>query len=255
MAKLAGLVWLIYCSPDDWLLDKYLSFEQYTRFFRIASPMSKLTPRQAEILQFIQHAVRDDGYPPSQRDIADHFGFAQNAARDHLLALEKKGHLEISPNGARAIRLLGETEPLPEGLPLLGRIAAGAPLTAPEHAEHWLKIDPELFSPRADFLHRVQGDSMIDAGIHSGDLVGIHRQAEAANGQIIAACLLDTRTGYETITLKRYQRRGSTVTLHAENPKYEPIVIDLAQAAEDQDAAPFRIAGIMGGLLRSGTPR
>lgn len=217
--------------------------------------MADLTPRQAEILQFIQRTVRQDGYPPSQRDIALHFGFAQNAARDHLLALEKKGQIEISPNGARAIRLLAEVDAPPEGLPVLGRIAAGAPITAPENAEHWLKLDPELFSPRADFLHRVQGDSMIDAGILSGDLVGIHAQATADNGQIVAAALLDTRTGHETITLKRYQKKGSVVTLKAENPRYEPIVIDLARAAEDQDGPGFRIAGVMGGLLRAGAPR
>lgn len=217
--------------------------------------MATLTPRQAEILQFIQRTVRNDGYPPSQRDIALHFGFAQNAARDHLLALEKKGHIEMSPNGARAIRLLADVEAPPEGLPVLGRIAAGAPITAPEHAEHWLNLDPALFSPRADFLHRVQGDSMIDAGILSGDLVGIHAQPSADNGQIVAACLLDTRTGYETITLKRYHRQGATVTLRAENPHYEPIVIDLARGGDDQDGPGFRIAGVMGGLLRAGAPR
>jgi repressor LexA len=217
--------------------------------------MSALTPRQAEILKFIQQTVRQEGYPPSQRDIAEHFGFAQNAARDHLLALVKKGEIEISPNGARAIRLLKEVAVAPEGLPLLGHISAGSPITAPENAEHWLNIDPELFSPRADFLHRVQGDSMIDAGIQSGDLVGIHQQSRADNGQIIAACLLDGRTGFESITLKRYSRRGSTVILKAENPRYEPIVIDLAQPQEDQEAPPFRIAGVMGGLIRSGAPR
>jgi len=217
--------------------------------------MAQLTPRQTEVLQFIQRSLRESGYPPSQRDIAEHFGFAQNAARDHLLALEKKGQIELAPNDARGIRLLTELEPAPEGLPLLGRISAGAPITAPENAEHWLKIDPDLFSPRADFLHRVEGDSMINAGICSGDLVGIHQQVDASNGQIIAACLLDTRTGFEAITLKRYHRRGSTVTLNAENPKYAPIVIDLAQASEDQDAAPFRIAGVMGGLLRTGAAR
>lgn len=217
--------------------------------------MSDLTPRQREILEFIQQRVRDDGYPPSQRDIAEHFGFAQNAARDHLLALVKKNEIEIAPNGARTIRLLKSVEPAPEGLPLLGRIAAGAPITAPENAEHWLKIDPALFEPQADFLHRVDGDSMIDAGIQSGDLVGIHSQGEARNGQIIAACLLDRRTGYESITLKRYFRKGSQVTLQAENSRYEPIVIDLTQADEDQEGPGFRIAGVMGGLLRSGSPR
>lgn len=217
--------------------------------------MAELTPRQLEILQFIQRRVRADGYPPSQRDIAEQFGFTQNAARDHLLALVKKGEVEISPNGARAIRLLKDAESSPEGLPLLGRIAAGAPISAPGNAEHWLKVDPELFRPRADFLHRVQGDSMIDAGIQSGDLVGIHGQAEANNGEIIAACLLDRRTGFETITLKRYFRRGAKVTLKAENSAYEPILIDLMQAEDDQEGPGFRIAGVMGGLLRTGSPR
>lgn len=216
--------------------------------------MAQLTPRQAEILEFIQRRMRDDGYPPSQRDIAENFGFAQNAARDHLLALARKGEIEMSPHDARAIRLLKDAAPAQEGLPLLGRIAAGSPITAPSNAEHWLRVDPDLFQPRADFLHRVQGDSMIDAGILSGDLVGIHQQSEADNGQIIAACLLDPRTGFESITLKRYLRRGSKITLKAENPRYEPIVIDLAQAADDQEAPLFRIAGVMGGLLRAGMP-
>ncbi len=215
--------------------------------------MATLTPRQTEILQFIEQRLRAEGYPPSQRDIAEHFGFAQNAARDHLQALARKGEIEISPNDARGIRLLREQTP--PGLPLLGRIAAGAPITAPSNAEHWLELDPGLFQPRADFLHRVDGDSMIDAGILPGDLVGIHAQSEAENGQIIAACLYEPRGGFERITLKRYRRKGSVVTLHAENPRYEPIVIDLAQPAEDQEAAPFRIAGIMGGLLRTGAPR
>lgn len=217
--------------------------------------MADLTARQREILEFIQLRIRDDGYPPSQRDIADQFGFSQNAARDHLMALVKKNEIEIAPNGARTIRLLKTVEAANEGLPLLGRIAAGSPITAPENAEHWLNIDPGLFQPSADFLHRVDGDSMIDAGIQPGDLIGIHQQSEASNGQIIAACLLDRRTGYESITLKRYFRKGNEVSLKAENSRYEPIVIDLAQADEDQEGPGFRIAGVMGGLLRSGSPR
>ncbi len=217
--------------------------------------MAELTPRQAEILAFIRDSVRDEGYPPSQRDIAQHFGFAQNAARDHLLALVRKGEIEMASNDARGIRLLKATEAPPEGLPLLGRIAAGAPITAPDHAEHWLKIDPELFHPRADFLHRVDGDSMIDADIRPGDLVAIHQQPDAVNGQIIAACLSDGASGFERITLKRYRRAGSTVTLEAANSRYAPIELDLARAADDQDTPAFRIAGIMAGLLRSGGSR
>jgi repressor LexA len=217
--------------------------------------MANLTPRQAEILDFIRDAVREEGYPPSQRDIAQHFGFAQNAARDHLLALVRKGEIEIAANDARGIRLLKPVEAQPDGLPLLGRIAAGAPITASDHAEHWVQIDPGLFHPHADFLHRVDGDSMIDADIQPGDLVAIHQQPDATNGQIIAACLSDGASGFERITLKRYRRRGSIVTLEAANPRYAPIAIDLARATYDQDAPAFRIAGIMAGLLRSGGAR
>jgi len=217
--------------------------------------MANLTPRQAEILDFIRDTVREEGYPPSQRDIAQHFGFAQNAARDHLLALVRKGEIEIAANDARGIRLLKAVEAQPDGLPLLGRIAAGAPITAPANAEHWLQIDPELFHPRADFLHRVDGDSMIGADIQPGDLVAIHQQADAVNGQIIAACLSDGASEFERITLKRYRRQGSVVTLEAANPRYAPIEIDLARAEDDQDLPAFRIAGVMAGLLRSGGSR
>ncbi|NKF23978.1 transcriptional repressor LexA [Solimonas marina] len=213
--------------------------------------MAQLTSRQLEILTFIQNHVRERGYPPSHGEVAEHFGFNRNAARDHLMALARKGEIELVPNDARGIRLL-RVEERTDQLPLFGRIAAGAPLTAPANAEDWIALDPALFHPRADFLHRVEGDSMIDAGIFSGDLVGIHVQNEARNGQIIAACLLDHMTGFESITLKRYQRRGSVVELHAENPRYEPIVIDLAQRAHEQELPAFRVAGVMGGLFRMG---
>ncbi|WP_043113448.1 transcriptional repressor LexA [Solimonas soli] len=211
-----------------------------------------LTSRQLEILTFIQEWVRERGFPPSHGEVAERFGFNRNAAREHLLALARKGEIELSPNDARGIRLLKESPPRQFELPLFGNIAAGSPITAPEHAREWLKIDPELFRPRADFLHRVDGDSMIDAGIVSGDLVAIHHQSEAANGEIIAACLLDRRTGYESITLKRYRRRGSKVTLEPENARYEPLVIDLAREADVQELPSFRIAGVMVGLLRQG---
>lgn len=213
-----------------------------------------LTTRQLEILRFIQDWIREKGFPPSHGEVAAHFGFNRNAAREHLLALARKGELELSPNDARGIRLLRDSAPRQFELPLFGSIAAGAPIVAPENAREWLRIDPELFRPRADFLHRVEGDSMIDAGILGGDLVGIHHQSEAHNGAIVAACLLDRRTGEERITLKRYQRRGSKVTLSPENARYEPLVVDLAREAEAQELPTFRIAGIMVGLLRAGVP-
>ena len=214
-----------------------------------------LTSRQMEILGFIQEYVRERGFPPSHGEVAEHFRFNRNAAREHLLALARKGEIELSPNDARGIRLLKDMPPRQFELPLFGNIAAGAPITAPEHAREWLKIDPALFQPRADFLHRVEGDSMIDAGILDGDLVGIHHQSEAANGEIIAACLLDRRTGYESITLKRYRRRGTQVTLQAENPRYAPLLIDLARGEDEQELPSFRIAGVMVGLFRPGAPR
>ncbi|HEY9546714.1 MAG TPA: transcriptional repressor LexA [Solimonas sp.] len=214
-----------------------------------------LTSRQLEILNFIQEWIRERGFPPSHGDLADHFRFNRNAAREHLLALARKGELELSPNDARGIRLLKDATPRQFELPLFGNIAAGAPITAPENAQEWLRIDPDLFRPRADFLHRVDGDSMIEAGILSGDLVGIHHQAEARNGEIIAACLLDRRTGEESITLKRYQRRGAEVRLLPENARYEPLVINLERAVDEQELPGFRIAGVMVGLVRPGVPK
>lgn len=215
-----------------------------------------LTTRQFEILTFIQEWIRERGFPPSHGDVAERFGFNRNAAREHLLALARKGEIELSPNDARGIRVLKDASgPRQFELPLFGNIAAGAPLTAPENAQEWLRIDPDLFRPRADFLHRVSGDSMIDAGIFDGDLVGIHHQSEAANGDIIAACLLDRRTGYESITLKRYRRRGRQVSLIAENARYAPIEIDLAKDEAAQELPAFRIAGVMVGLFRAGRPK
>lgn len=211
--------------------------------------MSQLTSRQREILAFIQDAVREEGYPPAQRDIAQHFGFGQNAARDHLLALARKGEIELVPNDARGIRLLKPVA-APQGLPLLGRIAAGAPVTAPEQAEDWIDLPVSLFASKPDFLHRVDGDSMIDAGILPGDLVALRQQAQARNGEIVAACLLDAGDDFERITLKRYQRDGDRIALIAENARYAPIEIDLRRAEESQEQPGFRIAGVMVGLVR-----
>jgi repressor LexA len=138
-------------------------------------------------------------------------------------------------------------------LPLLGSIAAGQPIMAEENIDEMVRIDPELFHPRADFLHRVSGHSMKEVGILDGDLVGIHYQPDADNGQIIAAAFYDRRAGRESITLKRYFKRGSKIRLESENsdPEYKTIEIDLTQQDEDsQDVADFRIAGLYAGLIR-----
>lgn len=219
--------------------------------------MDNLTERQSEILQFIERHIQERGYPPTMEEIVQAFGFAsRNAARDHLLAIARKGYIELTPNSARSIRLLVSAHGSPAKqfeLPLIGRIAAGSPITAAENVETWFKIDPSLFSPRADFLHQVAGESMIEAGILDGDFVGIHAQSTADSGQIIAAALPDDKTGEERITLKRYVRRGNTVILKAENssPRYAPIEIKLASRGADSQASQrFRIAGIYAGLLR-----
>jgi repressor LexA len=218
--------------------------------------MSDLTQRQSEIFDFIRSRLRETGFPPTREDIAREFGFSsKTGAQDHLMAIARKGYIELVPGNARGIRLLKGEEVLPHQfeLPLIGSIAAGTPITAETNVDTWLKLDPELFHPRADFLHRVSGHSMKEANILDGDIVGIHAQAEADNGQIVAAVMPHPKTGDDEITLKRYFRRGRKVVLQPENsaPEYRPIEIDLAALhGEGQEQVPFRIAGIYAGLIR-----
>ena len=219
--------------------------------------MSDLTDRQSEILRFVRDHMREQGSPPTRADIARAFGFSSpNAAERHLRAIAAKGHIEMAPGTARNIRLLEPEEaPSPTAkfeLPLVGRIAAGSPITAAENIDSHVVVDPGLFRPRADFLHQVSGHSMREAGILDGDLVGIHHQPVADNGEIIAAVLWDKKSGDERITLKRYSRRGNRVTLRSENSAagYEPIEIDLAEVHGDDERSQFRIAGIFAGLIR-----
>lgn len=220
--------------------------------------MSDLTQRQNEILDFIRSRLHDTGFPPTREDIARQFGFSsKTGAQDHLMAIARKGYIELVPGNARGIRLLkgAAVEELTHQfeLPLIGSIAAGTPITAETNVDTWLKIDPELFHPRADFLHRVSGHSMKEANILDGDIVGIHAQEDADNGQIVAAVMAHPKTGEDEITLKRYFRKGRKVTLRPENsaPAYQPIEIDLAVLEDgSQEQTLFRIAGIYAGLIR-----
>jgi len=221
--------------------------------------MSDLTQRQSEIFDFIRSRLHDTGFPPTREDIARQFGFSsKTGAQDHLMAIARKGYIELVPGNARGIRLL-KGDLAAEGpthqfeLPLIGSIAAGTPITAETNVDTWLKIDPELFHPRADFLHRVAGHSMKEANILDGDIVGIHAQEDADNGQIVAAVMPHPRTGEDEITLKRYLRKGRKITLKPENsaPAYRPIEIDLSRLEdESQEQTPFRIAGVYAGLIR-----
>lgn len=200
--------------------------------------MDDLTLRQAEILALIQEYITDEGYPPTRMDIAGAFGFrSPNAAEEHLRALERKGYIELLPGSSRGIRVLeGETEP--EGLPVVGRVAAGEPILAQEHVEDHYPVDPALFHPRAHYLLRVRGMSMKDIGIMDGDLLAVHRTRTARNGQIVVARLGDE------VTVKRFRQRGSIVYLLPENTDFEPIRVDLRQQSLD-------IEGLGVGVLRN----
>lgn len=201
--------------------------------------MSDLTPRQAEILALIRAFTERSGRPPTRAELADHFGFrSPNAAEEHLRALARKGALELIPGAARGIRIK-EAE---AGLPVVGRVAAGSPILAQEHIESHVRLDARFFRPRADYLLRVKGMSMRDAGILNGDLLAVHRTPTAENGQIVVARLADE------VTVKRLQRRANRVRLLPANPDFEPIEIDPRREV-------FAIEGIGVGILRNGLKR
>lgn len=182
----------------------------------------KLTARQLEVLAFIRDALKRGGLPPTRSEIAAALGFrSPNAAEEHLRALARKGAIELLPGASRGIRILADTPEEATGLPVIGRVAAGQPLLATAHLEDLLQIDPAAFRPRADYLLRVNGMSMRDAGILHGDLLAVHATTAAENGQIVVARLDDE------VTVKRFRRRGQRVSLLAENPDFAPIEVDL----------------------------
>lgn len=196
--------------------------------------MNELTPRQEEILQLIREWTDTTGFPPTRAEIAQHFGFrSPNAAEAHLKALAKKGALELLPGSSRGIRLRDS------GLPVVGRVAAGHPILAQESIEGRYQLDAGLFKPRADYLLKVQGMSMKDAGILDGDLLAVHRALDAESGQVVVARLDDE------VTVKRLNKRGAIVELLPENPDFSPIVVDLRRQE-------LVIEGIGVGVIRNG---
>ncbi|MEZ9198354.1 transcriptional repressor LexA [Shewanella sp. 10N.286.54.B9] len=203
--------------------------------------MRPLTPRQAEILELIKRNISDTGMPPTRAEIARRLGFkSANAAEEHLKALAKKGCIEIIPGTSRGIRLTQEdTEETESGLPLIGQVAAGEPILAQEHVEQHYKVDPTMFRPSADFLLRVRGDSMKDIGILEGDLLAVHKSQQARNGQVVVARVEDD------VTVKRFEKKGNKVFLHAENEDYSPIEVDLANQS-------LSIEGLAVGVIRNG---
>jgi len=202
-------------------------------------PRLPLTARQQQILDWIRGHLEVTGMPPTRAEIAAGLGFrTASSAEDHLRALAKKGVLELLPGAARGMRLTDMPELPGTGLPLVGRVAAGSPILAAEHIEAHVRLDPALFTPRADYLLRVRGQSMKDAGILDGDLLAVHKTADARSGQIVVARLGDY------VTVKRLQRRDGQVLLVAENPDFAPIVVEGKRDA-------LTIEGVGVGVIRS----
>jgi repressor LexA len=207
--------------------------------------MLKLTARQEQILNLIREAIDNTGFPPTRAEIAAELGFrSANAAEEHLQALARKGAIEISPGTSRGIRLVGAPDALPVSpqvmmmaLPLVGRVAAGSPILAQEHVETTYSVDPAMFSAKPDFLLKVRGWSMRDAGINDGDLLAVKKVDSAKNGQIVVARLGDD------VTVKRYRRTGDLVELLPENPDFKVIRV----APEDG----FALEGLAVGLMRT----
>jgi len=198
--------------------------------------MQELTKRQQEILRMIQSHIERTGFPPTRTDICNHFGFrSPTAADDHLRALERKGAIELIPGTSRGIRLLTEFED--DGLPLVGKVAAGEPIVSEGNVEEYLSIDPDLFYPHADYLLRVSGSSMCDIGIVDGDLIAVHATEHVRSNQIVVARVDDE------VTVKRFRRRGNIVTLLPENKAFEPIRVDLREQE-------LRIEGVYVGVVR-----
>ncbi|MBC7001135.1 repressor LexA [Photobacterium sp. BZF1] len=201
--------------------------------------MKPLTPRQQEVFDLIKAKIEDTGMPPTRAEIARELGFrSANAAEEHLKALARKEVIEIIPGASRGIRLIASNDGEESGLPLIGQVAAGEPILAQEHVETHYEVDPALFKPRADFLLRVNGMSMKDIGIMDGDLLAVHKTQDVRNGQVVVARVEDD------VTVKRLERKGAQVLLHAENEEFAPIVVDL-------NTQHLSIEGIAVGVIRN----
>ena len=212
--------------------------------------MSALSPKQLEVLAFIQQFLERQGLPPTRGEIALGLGLKNRQGIDqHLRALAGKGAIELTPGISRGIKLLTpqaadatSQQAETDTLPLLGRIAAGSPILAEGNIEERIRVEPSLFRPRAHFILRVRGDSMKDANILDRDLLAIHQTSQVRNGQIVVA-----RIGDEA-TVKYYRRQGHHVALEPANPAYKSIEIDLRRQE-------LTIEGLAVGVIRTGLNR
>ena len=197
--------------------------------------MIKLTARQEQVLQLIKSAIIDTGYPPTRAEIAKELGFkSANAAEEHLKALAKKGAIEMVAGASRGIRLVDAAN---DGIPVVGRVAAGNPVLAEENIEDYCEMPASFFKPHADYLLRVQGMSMKDIGILDGDLLAVHKTEQAKNGQVVVARIENE------VTVKRFMQNKHIVELLPENEEFEPIIIDLREQ-------PLDIEGLAVGVIR-----
>jgi repressor LexA len=182
-----------------------------------------LTKRQSEVLSIVRKLINTTGRPPTRTEISDQLGFrSANAAEEHLRAIARKGFIELIPGTSRGIRLIDNKMPI-NTLPVVGRVAAGQPILAIENIEENYVIDPSVFHPRADYLLRVEGLSMKDVGILDGDLLAVKSTQDVSNGQIVVARINDE------VTVKRFKRMGSVVSLLPENSDFEILKVDLRE--------------------------
>jgi repressor LexA len=198
-----------------------------------------LTDKQQAILDFIDNYVKENGFPPSVREIGRQFGIYPATVQDHILALERKGYLQKKRFQSRTLSVPASSRRQPEenGIPIVGRVAAGLPLLAQENIEDMIQL-PKDWAPAGAFLLKVQGNSMEGAHILDGDYVLVHPKQTALNGEIVVALIGDEAT------VKRFYQTEKGISLKAENPAYQPIKI------ERSEAAAFKIVGKVMGVLR-----
>ncbi|MBM4200956.1 MAG: repressor LexA [Gammaproteobacteria bacterium] len=200
--------------------------------------MKPLSPRQQDILDFIRQFIEREAFPPTIAEITRALGLkSPHGVREQLQALARKGAIELIPLASRGIRLLPKATER-DGLPLIGKVAAGRPLMTEANVEQYCKLGPELFQHKADYLLRVQGSSMRDAGILDGDLLVVQQATEARSGQIVVARL------HDEVTVKTLRLAGDKAYLEPANPEFSTLVVDLNRQE-------LCVEGIVVGVIRN----
>ena len=202
--------------------------------------MKQITDRQKEVFSFIENFTKANDYPPTVREISEHFGISLRAVQDHISALQKKGFISTEQKRSRSIRILEDKKQsiskiFVDKVPLLGTVAAGRPLLCEENLDGYVNLTEPFIRPgKTYFALRVRGSSMINAGILEGDLAVIEQSSTAVDGQIVVAVLDDA------ITLKRFYKESSRIRLQPENPDFQAIYCQNV-----------RIVGILSSIVRT----